>query len=116
METSEIKKSCISFSIIPPCLDLISDNIKNTPLPPLPSPPQKKKSKMKSKIRKAKFVHVRFVKLTYKTSVVSKHDHYSFTTNICIVRLHCQKQPPEVFCKKRCSYKFRKINRKTPVP
>ena len=26
-----------------------------------------------------------------------------------------QKQPPEVFCKKRCSYKFRKIDRKTPV-
>ena len=31
---------------------------------------------------------------------------------------HCyiqQKQPPEVFCKKRCSKKFRKIHRKTPV-
>ena len=27
-----------------------------------------------------------------------------------------QKQPPEVFCKKRCSEKFRKINRKTSVP
>ena len=27
-----------------------------------------------------------------------------------------QKQPPEVFCKKRCSEKFRKIPRKTPVP
>ena len=27
-----------------------------------------------------------------------------------------QKQPPEVFCKKRCSLKFRKIHRKTPVP
>ena len=27
-----------------------------------------------------------------------------------------QKQPPEVFCKKRCSYKFCKIHRKTPVP
>ena len=27
-----------------------------------------------------------------------------------------QKQPPEVFCKKRCSWKFRKIHRKTPVP
>ena len=27
-----------------------------------------------------------------------------------------QKQPPEVFCKKRFSYKFRKIHRKTPVP
>ena len=27
-----------------------------------------------------------------------------------------QKQPPEVFCKKKCSYKFRKIYSKTPVP
>ena len=25
-----------------------------------------------------------------------------------------QKQPPEVFCKKRCSYKFHKIHRKSP--
>ena len=27
-----------------------------------------------------------------------------------------QKQPPEVFCKKRCSEKFGKIHRKTLVP
>ena len=27
-----------------------------------------------------------------------------------------QKQPPEVFCKKRCLYKFCKILRKTPMP
>ena len=27
-----------------------------------------------------------------------------------------QKQSPEVFCKKRCSYNFRKTHRKTPVP
>ena len=27
-----------------------------------------------------------------------------------------QKQPPEVFCKKRCSEKFRKIHRKATVP
>ena len=26
-----------------------------------------------------------------------------------------QKQPPEVFCKKRCSLEFRKFHRKTPV-
>ena len=26
-----------------------------------------------------------------------------------------QKQPPEVFCKKRCSKKFRNIHRKIPV-
>ena len=28
----------------------------------------------------------------------------------------CEKQPPEVFCKRSCSYKFHKIHRKTPVP
>ena len=27
-----------------------------------------------------------------------------------------QNHPPEVFCKKRCSYKFCKIHWKTPVP
>ena len=27
----------------------------------------------------------------------------------------CQKQPPEVFCKKRCAYKFRKIHRLRPA-
>ena len=27
-----------------------------------------------------------------------------------------QKQPPEVFYEERCSYKFHKIHRKTPVP
>ena len=30
--------------------------------------------------------------------------------------LMCEKQPKEVLCKKRCSWKFRKIHRKTPVP
>ena len=28
----------------------------------------------------------------------------------------CQKLPPEVFCKKRCSKKFCKIHKKTPEP
>ena len=35
------------------------------------------------------------------------------------VNLHLkkdQKHRPEVFCKKSCSQKFRKIHRKTPVP
>ena len=27
-----------------------------------------------------------------------------------------QKQPPEAFCKKKCSYKFRKIHTETPAP
>ena len=30
--------------------------------------------------------------------------------------IYYQKQPPEVFYKKRCLQKFRKIHRKTPVP
>ena len=30
--------------------------------------------------------------------------------------MNVQKQPPEVFCKKICSWKFHKIHRKTPVP
>ena len=30
--------------------------------------------------------------------------------------IYYQKQPPQVFCKKRCPQKFRKIHRKTPVP
>ena len=35
--------------------------------------------------------------------------HISQTSSI-------QKQPPEVFCERRCSWKFRKIHRKTPAP
>ena len=30
--------------------------------------------------------------------------------------MNVQKQPPEAFCKKICSWKFHKIHRKTPVP
>ena len=30
--------------------------------------------------------------------------------------MNVQKQPPEAFCKKMCSWKFHKIYRKTPVP
>ena len=30
--------------------------------------------------------------------------------------MNVQKQPPEAFRKKMCSWKFHKINRKTPVP
>ena len=33
-----------------------------------------------------------------------------------IKKLFSLKQPPEVFYKEKCSYKFRKIHRKTPVP
>ena len=41
----------------------------------------------------------------------------SFNVSKCIVvglsMVEGQKQPPEVFCKKRCSLKFRKFHRKT---
>ena len=30
--------------------------------------------------------------------------------------MNVQKQRPEAFCKKMCSWKFHKIHRKTPVP
>ena len=30
--------------------------------------------------------------------------------------VNSEKQPQEVFCKKRCSEKFRKIHRKAPMP
>ena len=33
-----------------------------------------------------------------------------------VILLNIEKQPPEVFFKKRCSQKFFKIHRKTPVP
>ena len=33
----------------------------------------------------------------------------------CVYSLNFQMQPPEVFYKKKCSQKFRKIHRKTPV-
>ena len=33
-----------------------------------------------------------------------------------VTRSNLQKQPPEVFCKKSCSWTFHKIHRKTPVP
>ena len=39
-------------------------------------------------------------------------------TNYCLlvaVLLKKRKQPPEMFCKERCSKKFRKIHRKTAV-
>ena len=36
---------------------------------------------------------------------------------ICLITaLQGQEQPPEVFCDKRCSKKFRKIHRKKTVP
>ena len=33
-----------------------------------------------------------------------------------VLTIGIQKQPQEMFCKKRCSQKFRKIHRKAPVP
>ena len=33
-----------------------------------------------------------------------------------LTNTNSQKQPSEVFCKTRCSEKFHKIHRKTPVP
>ena len=38
------------------------------------------------------------------------------SANDCLCTDLLQKQPPEVFYVKKCSEKFRKIHRKTPVP
>ena len=45
----------------------------------------------------------------YTISFFCKH-------NFFIDEKHMQKQPPEAFRKKMCSWKFHKIHRKTPVP
>ena len=34
---------------------------------------------------------------------------YDFLKNVAFLKFRSQKQPPEAFCKKRCSKKFRKI-------
>ena len=36
--------------------------------------------------------------------------------NLSVFKVSFQRQPSEVFCKKKYSWKFRKIHRKTPVP
>ena len=42
---------------------------------------------------------------------------YNFASiNVLHAALQQQKQPPEMFGKKRCSQKFCKIHTKTPVP
>ena len=65
---------------------------------------------------------------TYKSAKKEKHLGNNSHENIFFISIRFnsvatkgtdifnQKQPPEVFYKKRCSYKFRKIHRKTPVP
>ena len=40
----------------------------------------------------------------------------SSITAECRFTLKRPKPPPEVFCKKKCFYKFRKIHRRTPAP
>ena len=41
---------------------------------------------------------------------------FNTTKFYTIYAMNVQKQPPEVFCRKMCSWKFHKIHRKTPVP
>ena len=50
----------------------------------------------------------------YTISFFCKHSF--FVDEIETYALNVQKQPPEVFCKKMCFWKFQKIHRKTPVP
>ena len=44
-----------------------------------------------------------------------KIDQADFAGRMSFLTSNLQKQSPEVFCKKSCSYKFRKIHRKTPT-
>ena len=50
----------------------------------------------------------------YTISFFCKHNF--FIDEIETYAMNVQKQPPEVFCKKMCSWKFHKIHRRTPVP
>ena len=50
----------------------------------------------------------------YTISFFCKHNF--FIDEIETYAMNVQKQPPEVFCKKMCSWKFRRIHRQTPVP
>ena len=60
--------------------NVIPDNIKNTASLEI--------YKKESKSRKAKHVLVGFVAFTCKTLVLSKRNHFSFTTSIYIARLN----------------------------
>ena len=45
-----------------------------------------------------------------------RHAVITLSSMITNNSIYAQKQPPEVFYKKRCSKEFHKIHRKTPVP
>ena len=55
---------------------------------------------------------------SFKTPFFTEHLFYRTPSDNCFCHNNWnrQKQPPEVFRKKRCSCKFRKIHRKTPEP
>ena len=59
-----------------------------------------------------------FAKFTRKHFLfckVFKNTFLQNTSRRLLLLLAFQKQPPEVFYEKRCSWKFRKIHRKTPL-
>ena len=56
------------------------------------------------------------LKLVATESGIEHDDYLQQLFHGCTPRIALrQKQPPDVFCKKSCSQKFRKIHRKTPV-
>ena len=52
------------------------------------------------------------LQLYHKLKMYNQHRKYYFNISM-FLRHNNQKQSPEVFCKNRCSQKFRKIHRKT---
>ena len=60
------------------------------------------------------FVACRMRILTDKLGMICSRDLLS-PDIMTVVKIDLQKQAPEVFCKKRYSYKFRKIHKKATV-
>ena len=62
------------------------------------------------------FVHINVLKVLWRKHFLKTIYHLRIPINFVVsCVLFLQKQPPELFCKKRCSEKFRKIHEKTPV-
>ena len=69
------------------------------------------------------FTQLRLIKITFFFNIFKMGDYVPLKLSTFIIinvknmkkSINKQKQPLEVFCKKKCSWKF-KTNRKTPVP
>ena len=62
------------------------------------------------------FVHINVLKVLWRKHFLKTIYRLRIPINFVVsCVLFLQKQPPELFCKKRRSEKFRKIHEKTPV-